>query len=78
MTTDWYKETNKLVRNFNFKSFSKAIEFINKVSDVAEKQEHHPEILISGSKVTLRLWTHSENHLTEKDFKLAAAIDLVI
>ena len=49
--------------------------FVNKVGDVAEEQDHHPDIFINWNKVTLTLWTHVIKGLFDNDFILAAKID---
>lgn len=67
----------KIQRMFEFKDFSEAMIFVNKVSGLAEAADHHPEILINYKKVTLTLWTHSAGGLTEKDYELAKKIDAI-
>lgn len=67
---------DKIFREFIFKSFKKAIEFINKVAEVAESQGHHPDIYLHNyKKVTLSLWTHKIGGLHQNDFILASKID---
>jgi 4a-hydroxytetrahydrobiopterin dehydratase len=67
---------NALVKNFEFADFDGAIKFINNVAAVAQKLDHHPEIINTYNRVTLRLSTHDAgNTVTEKDRELAAAID---
>ena len=51
--------------------------FVNRVADLAEVEDHHPDIFIHYREVTLTLWTHAAGGLTERDFKLAADIDRV-
>lgn len=71
----WVLDGETLVKKFKFSDFRKAMEFVNKVADAAEEQKHHPTIVITYSRVTLALTTHSEGGLTEGDFKMAARID---
>jgi 4a-hydroxytetrahydrobiopterin dehydratase len=74
----WKEEGILLVKDFEFKDFSKAVDFVNKIAKVAEKADHHPNILIhSYNKVRITLTTHSENKITEKDRKLAKEIDKI-
>jgi len=68
-------EGHHLVRAFKFPDFQKALDFVNRVGAVAEKQGHHPDILLAWGKAEITLWTHSVNGLTESDFILAAKID---
>lgn len=73
---DWITKDNKLEKEFIFKDFVHAFSFLTKVAIEAEKQEHHPEIYNVYNKVIIKLQTHDAgNMITEKDFKLANAID---
>lgn len=65
-------------REFMFSDFVSALDFINKIGNIAESERHHPEILNSYNKVQLVLYTHSIDGLTENDFILAAKIDTLI
>jgi 4a-hydroxytetrahydrobiopterin dehydratase len=71
----WERKGNEIVRVFKNKSFVDSVGFVNKVSILAEKADHHPDILIQYKNVTLTLSTHSKGGLTEKDFNLAREID---
>jgi 4a-hydroxytetrahydrobiopterin dehydratase len=63
-------------RELSFADFVAAIAFVNRVAELAEAANHHPDILVHGwNKVRLTLSTHSEGGLTEADFRLAQAID---
>jgi 4a-hydroxytetrahydrobiopterin dehydratase len=68
-------EIDKIEKLFKFKNFAEAIIFVNKVAEIAEEQDHHPDIFIQWNKVTLTLWTHAIKGLFENDFILAAKID---
>ena len=75
---EWDLEKKHIERTFEFDDFSQAIEFVNGVAEIAEEDEHHPEIDIRDSKVRLRLSTHSEGGLTDLDFELAEKIDTLV
>ena len=64
-----------ITRTFTFPDFRKALDFVNRVGEVAEQQGHHPEILLAWGKVKVTLWTHTIDGLTESDFIMAAKID---
>ena len=64
-----------LTRAFTFPDFKQALDFVNKVGEVAEEQGHHPDILLSWGKAEITLWTHKIDGLTESDFIMAAKID---
>ena len=72
---EWEFEKKHIERTFEFDDFADAIDFVNAVSEVAEEEEHHPDIDIRYNKVKLLLSTHSKGGLTELDFALAERID---
>ncbi|MEK7080933.1 MAG: 4a-hydroxytetrahydrobiopterin dehydratase [Patescibacteria group bacterium] len=65
----------KISKEFKFKDFIGAINFINNVAEIAESEGHHPDIHIHYNKVLLELFTHAVGGLSENDFILAAKID---
>jgi 4a-hydroxytetrahydrobiopterin dehydratase len=73
----WKREGDFLVRTLEFGHFMDVIAFINEVAEVAERQEHHPDINIRYTTVKLSVQTHDEGGITEMDFELARAIDIV-
>jgi len=75
----WIEKDNALVRQFEFTDFSEAFSFMTRVAFLAEKMNHHPEWSNVYNKVTIRLSTHDAgNIVTEKDRRLAEAIDQLI
>jgi len=64
-----------IVRKFTFPDFKQALDFVNRVGEVAEKQGHHPDILLAWGKAEITTWTHKIDGLTESDFIMAAKID---
>lgn len=75
----WNTENNQLVRTFVFDDFVQAFAFMTRVALVAEKMDHHPEWTNVYNKVTIRLSTHDAgNIVTDKDRRLAAAIDQLV
>ena len=69
------KEGQKISKEFKFKDFIGAINFVNNVAELAESEGHHPDIHIHYNKVLLELWTHAINGLSENDFIIAAKVD---
>jgi 4a-hydroxytetrahydrobiopterin dehydratase len=65
----------RLEREFKFKNFREALAFTNAVGEIAEAQNHHPDIYLAWGKVRVTLSTHKVHGLTENDFILAAKID---
>ena len=74
---DWSKRARTILRTFEFKGFLEGIDFVNRVARKAQKANHHPDIDIHFNKVTLKLTTHDEGGITEKDFSLARQCDEV-
>ena len=64
-----------LEKEFTFKNFRDALAFTNRVGDLAEGQQHHPDIYLAWGKVKITIWTHKIDGLTESDFVLAAKIE---
>ena len=73
----WTIENGELHKTYSFKDFRGSMAFATRVALIAESMDHHPDIDIRYSKVTLNLMTHSAGGLTESDFKLAGEIDAV-
>ncbi len=68
-------EPHSIRKRYTFDSFRKAIGFVNRIAEVAEQEQHHPDILIQYSRVTVTLCTHAIKGLSENDFILAARIE---
>jgi 4a-hydroxytetrahydrobiopterin dehydratase len=64
-----------LRKQYKFKNFREALDFINRVGELAEKQGHHPDICFGWGQAEITIWTHKIDGLTESDFVLAAKID---
>ncbi len=73
--TGWELRDGRIRKRYQFRTFLRAIAFVNSVAYLAESAGHHPDITINYNKVTLRLITHSKGGLTDRDFALAAEID---
>jgi 4a-hydroxytetrahydrobiopterin dehydratase len=70
----WERRGNEIRRTWAFADFGSSMAFVNEVAALAEAADHHPDIDIRYSKVTLALSTHSAGGLTARDFDLAEAI----
>jgi len=68
----------QLQKEYKFKNFQEALAFTNRLGELAEKQNHHPDIYLAWGKVKLVIWTHKINGLTESDFILAAKADRLL
>lgn len=71
----WKVENSSISKEFTFEDFKSALEFVNKVGELAEEQSHHPDIELGWGRVKITLTTHSEGGVTDKDHQLAEKID---
>ncbi len=72
----WERSGDEIVREWTFKDFAAAMEFVNRVAGQAEAANHHPDIFLHGwNKVRLALTNHSAGGLTEPDFEMAERFD---
>jgi 4a-hydroxytetrahydrobiopterin dehydratase len=67
----WSEVDGALEREFVFDDFVGSIAFVNRVAELAESENHHPDIAISYNRVTLRWWTHTAGGVTDRDRELA-------
>jgi 4a-hydroxytetrahydrobiopterin dehydratase len=73
--TGWNEVRGALQRGFRFGDFRESIDFVNRLAELAEAEDHHPEIAIDWNAVTVRWWTHTKRAITERDVRLAALTD---
>lgn len=66
-----------LQKEYSFDNFKQALDFTNRVGEIAERQGHHPDIYLAWGLARLTIWTHKIEGLTESDFILAAKADEV-
>ena len=71
----WARAGKTITRTYRFADFRAALAFVNRVGELAEEQNHHPDITIRYNEVSLTLWSHDACGLTTRDFRLAAAVD---
>ena len=71
----WNEINKTITKTFEFNSYLDGIDFVNEVANLAEQENHHPDIEIGYCKVTISLTTHDAGGLTDKDYKLAKLID---
>ncbi len=73
---DWsIVDDHHLEREFKFRDFKSALEWVNKVGAIAEAEGHHPDLYLAWGTVRVTIWSHAINNLTISDFVLAAKID---
>ncbi len=72
----WEYKNNAIGKMFRFKEYLHGIEFVQKVAEIAEAADHHPDITINYTRVTFSCSTHDAGGVTDKDFKLADNIEI--
>jgi 4a-hydroxytetrahydrobiopterin dehydratase len=75
---EWEHDKKHIERAFEFDDFTQAMEFVNGVAEIAEEEDHHPDIDVRYNKVRIALSTHSEGGLTELDFEVAEKIGTLV
>jgi 4a-hydroxytetrahydrobiopterin dehydratase len=76
--TDWRLDGDAIVRDQEFADFATALAYVNRVGEAAERENHHPDILIHGwNQVQLRLSTHSAGGITQADIDMSHTLDAV-
>ena len=74
--SEWRRDGDAIVRDHQFKDFAEAMAFVNRIAEVAEEANHHPDILVHGwNNVRLILSTHSVGGLTQSDLDMAERLD---
>jgi 4a-hydroxytetrahydrobiopterin dehydratase len=71
----WQRDGTRIRRTYTFASFKEAMAFVNRVAELAEQADHHPEILVEYTRVTLTSSSHDVGGLTARDLRLAEKID---
>ena len=71
----WELKADAITKRFKFKEFMDGIRFINRIAEIADGMDHHPDIAINYTRITFSCSTHDQGGITEKDFKLANEIE---
>jgi 4a-hydroxytetrahydrobiopterin dehydratase len=73
--TGWERDGGAFVKTYRFADFRSAVDFLARITPVADAQNHHPDVAIHWNELTLRLWTHASGGPTERDVRLARALN---
>jgi 4a-hydroxytetrahydrobiopterin dehydratase len=71
----WKQQGKAITKTYDMKGFKAALAFVGTVGELAERADHHPDILIQFHKVTLTLWSHDVGGITDRDLRLARQIE---
>lgn len=72
---EWKKVNGKLVRVYNFPSYKDTISFVNKVSDIAQEQNHHPEMIVGYDTVKVIMYDHEKGGISDRCHRFTNAVD---
>ncbi len=75
---EWEYENKSITRTIEFEEFNDAIDFVNDLAEIAEEAQHHPDITIRHTKVTLKLTTYDAGGVTNLDIELAQRVDNLV
>lgn len=75
---EWEYEKKQITRTIEFEEFMEGIDFVNDVGEISEEAQHHPDITIKHTKITLKLTTHDVGGVTVLDIQLAQRIDNLV
>ncbi len=77
--SDWQViDERHLEKQYEFANFQSALEFVNRVGELAESVDHHPDLCFGWGKASITIWTHSIDGLSEADFVFAARADQLV
>ncbi len=78
-TPSWQENDNKLTLVLTLENFAACVVLVAKIAKLAESHNHHPDLHITNyKKLTIEIYTHTENKITQKDYELAHAIDQLL
>jgi pterin-4a-carbinolamine dehydratase len=72
---EWSETNGKLTREYKFSSYEDTIDFVNKVSEIAEKQKHHPKMIVGYNSVKVIMFDHEKGEISDKCYKFTSAVD---
>ncbi len=75
---EWEIEGKSITRTIEFEEFMEGIDFVNDLAEIADEAQHHPDINIRYTRITLKLTTHDSGGVTEADIELAQRIDNLV
>lgn len=73
--SEWKEIDGKLIRIYDFPTYEDTIDFVNKVADIAKKQNHHPEMIVGHDTVKVIMFDHEEGKISERCHKFTKAVD---
>jgi 4a-hydroxytetrahydrobiopterin dehydratase len=78
LNSDWEVVKGKLCKSFKFKTYKEVINFVNKIGEIAEKQNHHPDMIVKYDEVIVTMYDHEEGGISEKCYKFTNEVDEIL
>jgi 4a-hydroxytetrahydrobiopterin dehydratase len=75
LKSDWSVIKGKLCKSFKFEDYKEVLDFVNKVGKIAEKQNHHPDMVVKFNEVIVTMFDHEANEISDKCYKFTNAVD---
>jgi 4a-hydroxytetrahydrobiopterin dehydratase len=75
VSNEWERDRDEIVRTYEFDDYLDAASFLGELAEIAEEENHHPEMILRWAEVEVRFTTHDEGGITEKDIRLAELCD---
>lgn len=75
LKSDWKVVKGKLCKRFEFDSYQDVLNFVNKVGEIAEEQNHHPDMIVKYNEVIVTMFDHEEDKISDKCYKFTNAVD---
>ena len=75
LKSDWKVVEGKLCKRFEFENYKQVLDFVNKVGEIAEKQNHHPDMIVKFNEVIVTMFDHEENKISDKCYKFTNQVD---
>lgn len=75
LKSEWKVVNDKLCKRFKFDSYSNVLDFVNRVGEIAEKQNHHPDMIVKYNEVIVTMFDHEANKISDKCYKFTNAVD---
>jgi 4a-hydroxytetrahydrobiopterin dehydratase len=75
LKSEWKVVNDKLCKRFKFDSYSDVLDFVNRVGEIAEKQNHHPDMIVKYNEVIVTMFDHEANKISDKCYKFTNAVD---
>jgi 4a-hydroxytetrahydrobiopterin dehydratase len=75
LKSDWKVVKGKLCKKFEFDSYKDVLDFVNKVGEIAEEQNHHPDMIVKYNEVIVTMFDHDKNKISDRCYKFTNAVD---